>query len=448
MSTNTYVALDKVTVGTATPSITFTGISGAYTDLVLVASCQMTGGGGASALQMQFNSDTSSNYSHTIISGNGSTASSFRDTNQSAVAVGIATDASGQVATNIIQIMNYANSTTYKTILSRYGIAGDRVRAAVGLWRATPAAVTSLTIINNGGTNFSVGSTFSLYGVAASGVSPAAKATGGTIYSDDLYYYHVFGSTGTFTPLASLSADVLVVAGGGGGGVDNGGAGGAGGLSYQSARSLTATGYSITVGGGGAAGTSAGTKRGSSGSNSTFDTITSNGGGGGGEGTVAGVTGGSGGAGGYGASGGAANQGNTGGATGFGFAGGASSGSSPYPCGGGGGAGAIGATGTGTTAGVGGVGASAYSSWGVATGMGENSSGTYYFAGGGGGSVAGANAGGNGGLGGGGKGSGNSIAAIAALVNTGGGGGGGVTSPGTAASAGGSGVVIVRYTKA
>ena len=36
MATNTYVALDKVTVGIATPSITFTGISQAYTDLVIV----------------------------------------------------------------------------------------------------------------------------------------------------------------------------------------------------------------------------------------------------------------------------------------------------------------------------------------------------------------------------------------------------------------------------
>jgi hypothetical protein len=40
MATNTYVALDKVTVGTATPSITFTGISGAYTDLVVVVSAK------------------------------------------------------------------------------------------------------------------------------------------------------------------------------------------------------------------------------------------------------------------------------------------------------------------------------------------------------------------------------------------------------------------------
>jgi hypothetical protein len=445
MATNTYVALDKVTVtGSSTPSITFSSIPQGYTDLVLV--CSSVDSVLIYARLGNGSVDSGTNYSYTYLVGDGSGTASGRGANSTKGFLSLSSDVVAKQYQTITNFQNYSNTTTNKTFLTRYSDSAIYAAAVVNLWRST-AAINIITVYGDGA-NIPAGSTFSLYGIAAAGVSPAAKATGGTIYSDDQYYYHVFGSTGTFTPLQSLSADVLVVAGGGGGGVDNGGAGGAGGLSYQSARSLTATGYSITIGAGGAAGTSGGTKRGSSGSNSVFDTITSNGGGGGGEGTVAGVAGGSGGAGGYGASGGAANQGNTGGATGFGFAGGASSGSSPYACGGGGGAGAIGATGSGTTAGVGGIGASAYSSWGVATGMGESVSGTYYFAGGGGGSIAGANAGGLGGSGGGGKGSGNSTAAINALANTGGGGGGGVTSPGTAASAGGSGVVIVRYTKA
>lgn len=445
MPTNTYVALDKVTIsGSSTNTVTFNTFGSSYTDLVLITDLTTTGAGASYYCLMRFNSDSGSNYSYTNLSGNGTTAISDRGTNTTGVYTSYAQVANPDRVISNIYIQNYSNSNTYKTTLVRSNSVGQNsVSAMVETWRNT-AAITSITLTTTAN-NFGAGSTFSLYGIAAASVG--AKATGGTIYSDSQYYYHVFGASGTFTPTQSLTADVLVVAGGGGGGVDDGGGGGAGGLSYQSARSLTATGYSITIGAGGAAGTSGGTKRGSSGSNSVFDTITSNGGGGGGEGTVAGVTGGSGGAGGYGASGGAANQGNTGGATGYGFAGGASSGSSPYACGGGGGAGAVGATGSGTTAGVGGVGASAYSSWGVATGMGESVSGTYYFAGGGGGSIAGANAGGLGGYGGGGKGSGNSTAAVNALANTGGGGGGGVTSPGTAASNGGSGLVIVRYAK-
>jgi hypothetical protein len=34
MATNTMIALDKVTVGTATPTVTFTGINQGYTDPV------------------------------------------------------------------------------------------------------------------------------------------------------------------------------------------------------------------------------------------------------------------------------------------------------------------------------------------------------------------------------------------------------------------------------
>jgi hypothetical protein len=459
MPTNTYVALDKVTVGTATSSVSFTSINQGYTDLVLVVSGQMTGGGGASAVLLQFNGDTSSNYSVTLMTGDGSSATSSRVSNQSSLNLGLGTDASGQVATNIMQIMNYSNATTYKTVLSRAGIAGDRTRAYVGLWRATPAAITSIAITNNGATNFAAGSTFSLYGIAASGVSPAAKATGGAIYADDTYYYHVFGSTGTFTPLSSLTADVLVVAGGGGGGRIVAGGGGAGGLTYYASQSLTATGYTCTVGGGGAGSTTAGYTSGAQGGNSSFTGLTASvGGGGGGAINANGGNGGSGGgAGGTGTSqtGGTATsgQGNAG----------ASITSTRYEGAGGGGAGAAGTTSDATGNGDGGIGVSTYSSWGIATGIGENVSGTYYIAGGGGGgaSTAGAtvaNAG-TGGSGGGGRGGfTNSTtnvdnAAVAGLANTGGGGGGAgndITgnNDNTYGKNGGSGVVIVRYLKA
>jgi hypothetical protein len=452
LSTNTYVALDKVTVGTATPSVTFTGINQGYTDLVLVVSGQLTGGGGASAIKLQFNADTGTNYSGTILSGDGSSATSFRDTSQSSMSAGIATDASGQVATNLIQIMNYANSTTYKTVLARYGIAGDRVRAAVGLWRATPAAITSITIINNGGTNFSVGTTFSLYGIAATGAG--AKATGGTIYSDDLYYYHVFGSTGTFTPLSSLSADVLVVAGGGGGGATNGAGGGAGGVFYATAQSLTATGYTCTVGGGGTGGTAASDSFGTSGTNSTFASLTAAVGGGYGAKNANAANGGSGGGGSNTYTAGTSTQTSTGG-TGYGFGGGAgASGASA----GGGGAGAAGsASGANQSGGAGGVGTTAFSSWVTATGIGQLVSSTGYIAGGGGGGADSRTASstvGAGGFGGGGTGSGGAVGGVAGngvagTANTGGGGGGGGWTTGSVSGgAGGSGVVIVRYLKA
>jgi len=162
----TYEPIATNTLGSAAATVTFSSIPATYTDLVLVISARMSGGGGASAIQAQFNSDTGSNYSFTLINGDGSSATSASNSNQTQAAIGLATDTAGELSTNIVQIMNYSNSTTYKTVLARAGIAGDRVRAIVSLWRST-SAITSILIINNGAVNFVAGSTFTLYGIKA-----------------------------------------------------------------------------------------------------------------------------------------------------------------------------------------------------------------------------------------------------------------------------------------
>jgi len=443
MPTNTYVALDKVTVGTATPSITFSSIPSTYTDLVVV--CANITNASAQTMYVRFNGDTTTNYSATYLSGDGSSASSARQSNQAAGILigGVNVGLSSTVPANaIIQIQNYANTTTFKTALSRYNLSSAELQAVVGMWRST-SAITSMDIRVSGG-NFAVGSTFSLYGIAAASVG--AKATGGTIYSDSQYFYHVFAASGTFTPTQSITADCLVVAGGGGGGADMSGGGGAGGLLGFTSQSLTATGYTVTVGAGGAGGSSGGAL-GANGANSQFGGLTASVGGGrsGNYITVNGASGGSGGGAGRnagGSSGGA-------GTSGQGFAGGGGSRiSSDGETGGGGGAGAVGQTGGSGFSGDGGVGSSAYSSWGLATGTGQNSGGTYYYAGGGGGGWQdNSTVTGSGGLGGGGNGAAAGIASTAGTANTGGGGGGGAGG-GSLGRSGGSGIVIIRYLKA
>jgi hypothetical protein len=443
MPTNTYVALDKATVTTATPSITFTGVSSAYTDLIIVASIKAESTTIATPA-LRFNGDTTSNYSATWLYGNGTTALSSRASTQTYLYTGdyVAGVESTNFSTFISHIMNYSNTTTFKTVLSRnsqINSADGETGATVGLWRKTPEAISTILYTSTNGANFAVGSTFSLYGIRAEGVSPAPKATGGAIYSDADYYYHAFGASGTFTPTQSITADVLVVAGGGG---SSHGGGGAGGLLGFASQSLTATGYTVTVGGGGA-GASSRAVKGVTGGDSQFGALTLvKGGGGAGSGnagTQDGLTGGSGGGGGpVGASVGTAGSGTSG----QGNAGGNSgTGAITYPGGGGGGAGAVGAVGVNATGGgAGGVGLSTYSSWGTATGIGQNVSGTYYLAGGGGGgSDAGAGAGGFGG-----GGAGSATASTAGTANTGGGAGGSSNNNGVA---GGSGVVIVRYAK-
>ncbi|MCC3607442.1 MAG: hypothetical protein JGK24_30500, partial [Microcoleus sp. PH2017_29_MFU_D_A] len=134
----------------------------------------------------------------------------------------------------------------------------------------------------------------------------------------------------TFGDFSSNNATVtyLLVGGGGGGGRYNsngsgGGGGGGGGFVTGSATLTGLTLYSVTVGAGGTASTATGDVSGTSGANSTFNSVVAIGGGGGG-GNNAGLAGGSGGGGWWLAGGGAAQQ-PTSGSGGFGNAGGAGS---------------------------------------------------------------------------------------------------------------------------
>jgi hypothetical protein len=163
---STYTPLATSTLGSPAASVTFSSISGAYTDLVLVvASTRDTISN--SYFQVGNGSiDTGSNYSTTYLYGNGTTAASARQSNSSN---GVLLDAVGNTQTEqstwILQIQNYANTTTYKTILNRRSRASDEAFACVGLWRST-SAINTVKFYPSGG-NLSTGSTFTLYGIAA-----------------------------------------------------------------------------------------------------------------------------------------------------------------------------------------------------------------------------------------------------------------------------------------
>lgn len=377
MATNTYVALATQTLGSAVSSVTFSSIPQGYTDLVVVFNGSTTSG---NLVKVQFNGDTTdSNYSSTLMWGNGSSAASSR------YSVGwtfVIPDAGNAMQNVLVNVMNYSNSTTYKTYLARANQPGASVTAAVGMWRNS-AAITSLTLAVSGN-QFTTGSTFTIYGIAAA-APLTAKATGGTIYyGADGYVYHKFTSSGTFTPSSALSADVLVVGGGGGGGTSVGGGGGGGGLLGFTSQALTTTGYTVTVGAGGA---SVGSNTpGNDGTSSQFGALTAAlGGGGGGSygGSRAGNPGGSGGGGcGWTT---ASNSLGGAGTSGQGYAGG--NGGGPYGAGGSGGGGGAGGVGpswtSGTVGAEGGRGSADYSSWAQITGSGVAYNGSYYFAAGG-----------------------------------------------------------------
>jgi hypothetical protein len=162
---NTYTQIASTTLGSAASSVTFSSIAGTYTDLVIVVQAAVTTG--SVALRMQFNSDTGANYSSTWITGNGSAASSSRTSGTTYMKIDENTGMNTTLGQglNIINVMNYANATTFKTALTRPNRADLGVDAFVGLWRST-AAINSITLLTSSST-FVSGSTFNLYGISA-----------------------------------------------------------------------------------------------------------------------------------------------------------------------------------------------------------------------------------------------------------------------------------------
>ena len=162
----TYDKIATQTLGSTASTVTFSSISGAYTDLVLIMSPLVTSGSGSKDVCVQFNGDTGSNYSNTILSGDGSTGSSARLSNQVRIFLDYYAVVNTTQSNRVVNIMNYSNTTTNKTVLSRANNAGAGVDAIVGLWRST-AAITSMVLNAQTGGTFDVGSTFTLYGIKA-----------------------------------------------------------------------------------------------------------------------------------------------------------------------------------------------------------------------------------------------------------------------------------------
>ena len=158
---STYTPIATTTLGSAQSSVTFSSSTG-YTDLRLVASFSTTSN--VADIALRYNSDTGSNYSDTSLVGTGSSATSGRNSNSSYAKIGYC-GTSGQPMMSTADIMNYANTTTYKTALGRSSNAAGEVQQEENLWRNT-AAITSVAILVAAG-NFATGSTFTLYGIAA-----------------------------------------------------------------------------------------------------------------------------------------------------------------------------------------------------------------------------------------------------------------------------------------
>jgi len=158
----TYDKIASTTLGSASLEITFSSIAATYTDLRVVITYSMASG---SYPLLRFNGDSSTNYSTTILAGDGSSASSIRNTSSTSIQASYSAP-TNQVAFTTFDIFSYAGSTN-KTVLCDFAQdangSGNTVKV-VGLWRNT-AAITSITLRGNATVNFNTGTNATIYGI-------------------------------------------------------------------------------------------------------------------------------------------------------------------------------------------------------------------------------------------------------------------------------------------
>ncbi len=160
----TYEVIATATATGSQSEILFTSISQDYTDLLIVVQATESGADGMDMGLGNGSIDTGSNYSFTVLRGNGSSASSYRVSNYTAAEIGVV---NSTIGTMIVNLQNYSNTTTYKTWISRSNnTAWPQVDSHVGTWRNT-SAINRINFKNGSVANHGAGSTFTLYGIKA-----------------------------------------------------------------------------------------------------------------------------------------------------------------------------------------------------------------------------------------------------------------------------------------
>jgi hypothetical protein len=166
--TGTYTLIQSTTLGSNQSTVTFSSIPQTYTDLVLIMSARGTTS--APNTSVYFTTNISgSNYSVSWGVGDGISAGVGRYTNLGQGYLGYVsagTTNSNSRGTLIANFLDYSNTTTFKSVLCRSGVAEAEVNNYINLIRGT-SALTSITVGEGGGNSFVTGSTFRLYGIEA-----------------------------------------------------------------------------------------------------------------------------------------------------------------------------------------------------------------------------------------------------------------------------------------
>lgn len=150
--------------------VTFNDIPQTYKHLQIRAIARCAHANSLRNIALRINSDGGNNYADHYILGNGSATSSGADTSVNYMYIGISSGAGANAnvfAANVLDILDYSNTSKYKTVRNLHGIDnnGDgTVYLRSGLWMDT-SAVVSLSFTIEGGSNINQYSRFSLYGI-------------------------------------------------------------------------------------------------------------------------------------------------------------------------------------------------------------------------------------------------------------------------------------------
>lgn len=157
----TYTPISTTTLTSTQSSVTFSSIPSTYTDLVLVANIKAA----SSDLYPQITINGSgANISRLYLLASAANAAiSSMQSDNYLVGQNMIYSA-GFYYNSITHFMSYSNTNTYKTILSRNNNSSRGTELLINGWRST-SAINSFSYY--GSSNFDIGSTFTLYGIAA-----------------------------------------------------------------------------------------------------------------------------------------------------------------------------------------------------------------------------------------------------------------------------------------
>lgn len=164
---STYDSIATTTLGSANSTISFSSISGSYTDLKLIVTGTISSGAGVYGL-IRANSNSTANYSQEIIRGIGTGATAVSYTTASAFG-GIVCNSEGYSTTIPffieVDVLNYAGSTNKVFVVKTSNDlnGSGSTEAIIGAWHST-AAITGLAFISSSST-FAAGTTAALYGI-------------------------------------------------------------------------------------------------------------------------------------------------------------------------------------------------------------------------------------------------------------------------------------------